>query len=102
MVTQPGVEITELHVGAGIFADAGMRRVAAPTRRRGHAHRLLTLRRQSSSADATCRMLVVARRAHFDVASRPCTERRQVRIRWTYQSTNCSTPSPAGEYGPSS
>ena len=37
MVTQPGVEITwgELHVGSrSIFADAGMRQVAAPTKRR--------------------------------------------------------------------
>ena len=37
MVTQPGVEITwsELHVGSrSIFADAGMRQVAAPTERR--------------------------------------------------------------------
>jgi hypothetical protein len=37
MVTQPGVEITwgELHVGSrSIFADAGLRQVAAPTKRR--------------------------------------------------------------------
>src|SRR4029453_18787104 len=37
MVTQPGVEITwgELHVGSrSIFAHAGMRQVAAPTKRR--------------------------------------------------------------------
>jgi hypothetical protein len=37
MVTQPGVEITwgELHVGSrSIFADAGMRQIAAPTKRR--------------------------------------------------------------------
>jgi hypothetical protein len=37
MVTQPGVEITwgELHVGSrSVFADAGMRQVAAPTKRR--------------------------------------------------------------------
>ena len=37
MVTQPGVEITwgELHVGSrSIFAEAGMRQVAAPTKRR--------------------------------------------------------------------
>ena len=37
MVTQPGVEITwgELHVGSRrVFAGAGMRQVAAPTRRR--------------------------------------------------------------------
>jgi GNAT superfamily N-acetyltransferase len=37
MVTQPGVEITwgELHVGSrNIFADAGMRQVAAATKRR--------------------------------------------------------------------
>jgi GNAT superfamily N-acetyltransferase len=37
MVTQPGVEITwgELHVGSrSVFADAGMREVAAPTKRR--------------------------------------------------------------------
>ncbi len=37
MVTQPGVEITwgELHVGSrSIFADAGMREVAAPSKRR--------------------------------------------------------------------
>jgi hypothetical protein len=37
MVTQPGVEITwgELHVGSrSIFADAGMRHVAEPSKRR--------------------------------------------------------------------
>ena len=37
MVTQPGIEIRwgELHVGSrSIFADAGMRQVAAPTKRR--------------------------------------------------------------------
>jgi hypothetical protein len=37
MVTQPGVEVTwgELHVGSrSIFADAGMRQVAAPSKRR--------------------------------------------------------------------
>jgi hypothetical protein len=37
MVTQPGVEITwgELHVGSrSIFAAAGLRQVAAPTKRR--------------------------------------------------------------------
>jgi hypothetical protein len=41
MVTQPGVEITwgELHVGSrSIFADAGMRQVAAPTKRRVVMH----------------------------------------------------------------